>query len=125
MKLVLSRIRSDLPTEARTTRSASQQVYTSQHLSALISYLVGCSQAKCPSRTKAVHKSWKGLDSSATIRKVLSTCWISDLELWTIFGECLENVWRMFGECLDNREWLSIFAGRTIVVNIVGRTYLH
>jgi hypothetical protein len=31
MKLVLSCIRDDLPKEPRTTSSASQQVYTSQH----------------------------------------------------------------------------------------------
>ena len=59
MKLVLLCIRNDLPTEPRTTRSASQQVYTSQHLSALISYLFGCSQAKRPSRKKAGHKAGK------------------------------------------------------------------
>ncbi len=53
MKLVHSLCnRDDCPTEARTTLSASQQVYTKQHLSALISYLVGCLQAKRPSRTK-------------------------------------------------------------------------
>ncbi len=33
MKLVLKCIRDDLPNEARTTRSASQQVNTSQQLS--------------------------------------------------------------------------------------------
>ena len=59
MKLVLSCIRDDLPTEPRTTCSASQKVCTSQHLSALISYLVGCSQAKRPSRKKAGHKAGK------------------------------------------------------------------
>ncbi len=59
MTLVLSCIRDDLSTEPRTTRSALQQVYTSQHLSALISYLVGCSQAKRPSRKKDGHKAEK------------------------------------------------------------------
>ncbi len=60
MKLVLSCNRDDLPTEPRTTRSASQQVYTLQHLSALISYLVvECLQAKRPSRKKAGHKAGK------------------------------------------------------------------
>ncbi len=59
MKLVLSCIRDDLPTEPRTTCSALQKVCTSQHLSALISYLVGCSQAKRPSRKKAGHKAGK------------------------------------------------------------------
>ena len=59
MKLVLSCNRDDLPTKPRTTRSASQQVYTSQHLSALISYLFGCSQAKRPSWKKAGHKAGK------------------------------------------------------------------
>jgi hypothetical protein len=59
MKLVLLCIRDDIPTEPWTTSSALQQVNTSQHLSALISYLVGCSQAKGPSWKKAGHKAEK------------------------------------------------------------------
>jgi hypothetical protein len=50
IKLVLSCIRYDLPMEPRTKCSALQQVYTSQNLSAWISYLVECSQAKRLSR---------------------------------------------------------------------------
>ncbi len=60
MKLVLSCNLDDLPTEPRTMRSALQKVYNSQHLSALISYLVvGCSHAKRLSRKKTGHKTGK------------------------------------------------------------------
>jgi hypothetical protein len=59
MKLVLSCILDYLPTEPRTTHSALQQVYTSQHLSALILYLVQCSQAKRLERKKARRKAGK------------------------------------------------------------------
>jgi hypothetical protein len=41
MKFVQSCILGNLPTEPSTTCSALQQVYTLQHLSELISYLVG------------------------------------------------------------------------------------